>query len=249
MATRLPSTSGALEQIVERRGARHLVVEAARHVAHAPHLAHAGAVDAQRVIAAPREFEAAEEDAHLLGVVHAVDHDHGRLGAVAGRLHEQRRQRGAFVRHLDELDVRLAQPDALVPDFIGEGALRLFLRAGHDEALGVVVIDAGAQVIVAGGDLVILGERVVAALLDLIAERAPFLEPGLAAVRFVPARAQFLAGAIDLFERDHAVRRHALEDQDRVRPEKIIAEVIDPRSTTHRLLLCAGGRDGFDRRI
>ena len=77
----------ALEQIVERSGARHLVVEAARHVAHAPHLAHAGPVNAKRVIAAAREFEAAEKDAHLLGVVHAVDHDHGRLGALAGRLH------------------------------------------------------------------------------------------------------------------------------------------------------------------
>ena len=43
-------------------------------------------------------------------------------GAVARRLHEQRRQRGALVRHLDELDVRMAQPDALVPDFIGDAA-------------------------------------------------------------------------------------------------------------------------------
>ena len=87
-----------------------------------------------------------------------------------------------------------------MPDFIGEGALRLFLRAGRDEALGVVVIDAGAQVVIAGGDLVILGERGVAALLDLIAQRAPFLEPGPAAIR-----ARSSAGAISR-RRDRSLR-------------------------------------------
>ena len=144
------------------------------------------------LIAAAGEFEAAEEDAHLLGVVHAVEHDHGRRGPVAWRLHEQRGQGGALVGHLDELDVRMAQPDALVPDLVGVRALRLLLRARRDEALGVVVIDAGAQVIVAGGDLAALGQRLVAALLDLVAERAPFLEPGLAAVGLaLRARAAF----------------------------------------------------------
>ena len=187
----------------------------------------------KRVVSTAGKFEAAEEDAHLLGVIHAVDHDHGRLASRARRLHEQCRQRGAFVGHLDELDVRLAQPDALVPDLIGVRALRLLLRPGHDEALGIVVIDAGAQVIVAGGDLVALGERVVAALLDLVAERAPFLEPGLAAIRLVPARAQPLAGAIHLLERNHAIGRHALQNQGRVRPEKIIAEMVDPGPAAH----------------
>ena len=64
--------------------------------------------------AAAGELEPAEEDAHLLGVVHAVDDDDGRRRR-AGRLHEQRRQRGAFIGHLDELDIRMAPPDALVP--------------------------------------------------------------------------------------------------------------------------------------
>ena len=97
------------------------------------------------------------------------------------------------IGHFDELDVRMAQPDALVPDLVGVRALRLLLRARIDEALGVVVIDAGAQIIVAGGDLVAFGQRLVAALLDLIAECAPFLEPGLAAIGLVSTRAQLLA--------------------------------------------------------
>ena len=106
------------------------------------------------------------------------------------------------IGHLDELDIGMAQPDALVPDLVGVRALRLLLRARRDEALGVVVIDAGAQIIVAGGDLAALRQRRVALLLDLVAERAPFLEPGLAAVGLALARAQLLAGAVHLLERD-----------------------------------------------
>jgi hypothetical protein len=213
---------------IERRGAGHLVVIAARHVAHPPHFAHAGAVHAERVEPPPRELEAAKEDAHLLGVVHAVEHDDGRRRAGGLGLHQKRGQRGALVRHLDELDVRVAQANALVPDLVGVGALRLFLGAGRDEPLGVVVVDAGAEKIVAGGDLAVSGERLLAAPLDLIAECAPFLEPGFAAVRLALAGAEFLAGAIHFFQRDDAVGRHAFEDEGGVRPEKIIAEVIDP---------------------
>ena len=53
------------------------------------------------------------------------------------------------------------------------------------------MIDAGAEIIVAGGDLAALGQRLVAAPLDLLAERAPFLEPGLAAIGFALAGASF----------------------------------------------------------
>ena len=51
-------------------------------------------------------------------------------GPELWRLHEQRGQRGALVGHLDEFDVRVAQPDALVPDLVGVGALRLFSGPG-----------------------------------------------------------------------------------------------------------------------
>ncbi len=154
-------------------------------------------------------------------------------GPGSGGLHEQRGQGGAFVGHLDELDVRLAQLDARVPDLVGVRALRLLGRAGLDEALGVVVIDAGAQIIVAGGDLVAVRQRRVTALLDLVAKRAPLLEPCLAAVGFALPRAQLLAGAIHLLERHDAVGRHALEDEGRVRPQKVIAEVVDPGAARH----------------
>src|SRR5207344_2303878 len=133
---------------------------------HAPRLAHARSIEAQRIEAAARELEPAEEDAHLLRVVHAVDDDHrGRGTFRILRRHEEGRQRRAFIRYFDKLDLRIAQPDALVPHLVRVRALRLLLRAGLDEALGVVVIDAGAQVVVAGRGLVPLRERLVAALL------------------------------------------------------------------------------------
>ncbi len=164
------------QQIFERRRARHLVVVAARHVAHAAHLAHAGAVEAERVEAAARELEPAEEDAHLLGVVHAVDHDHRRARSRLARFHEQRRQGRALVGHFDELDVVMAQPDALVPHLVGVRALRLLLGPRLDEALGVIVVDACAQVVVARRDLVALGQGLVAAALDH-AHRARAIPP------------------------------------------------------------------------
>ena len=69
-----------------------------------------------------------------------------------------------------------------MPDFVSVGALCFLFRSRLDEAFGVVVINAGAQVIVAGSYLVALGQRIVPRFLDLIGERVPFLEPGLAAV-------------------------------------------------------------------
>src|SRR5436190_23008939 len=98
----------------------------------------------------------------------------------------------------------MAKPDALMPDLVGVGALRARLGAGRDEALGVVVIDAGAEIIVPGGDLAAFGRGFVAALLDLIAERAPLLEPGLAAIGLALAGAQLFAGAIHLLQRNDA---------------------------------------------
>ena len=111
---------------------------------------------------------------------------------------------------------------------VGMRALRLLLGPGLDEALGVVVVDAGAQIVVAGGDLVALGQRLVAAALDHVAERAPFLQPGLAAISLALSRAQLLAAAVDLAQRDDAIGRHALQDQRGVRPQKIVVEVVDP---------------------
>ena len=185
------------------------------------------------LVAAPREFEAAEEHAHLLRIVHAVEHDDRRLWAVTRRLHEQRGERGALIRHLDEFDVGMAQPDALVPDLVGVRALGFLLGARRDETLGVVMIDAGADIIVAGGHLAASGQRRVALFFDLVAERAPLFEPRLATIRLALPRAQLLAGAIHLLERYRAVGRHALEDEGRVRPQKVVAEMVDPGAAGH----------------
>src|SRR6185503_3562683 len=181
---------------VESRGAWYFVIVAARHVADPSRLAHAGAVQCEGVDAATCELPAREKDAHLLGIVHAVqDDDRRRRTAIRGRLHEQRRQRGSLVGHLDEFDRRFAQADAGVPAMIGFFGLRSLFRARRDEALGVVVIDAGAQIVVAGGDLVALGHRRVGAALELRAHRAPLFLPGL---RIALAPAQPLADAVDL---------------------------------------------------
>src|SRR5262249_19795744 len=129
---------------------------------------------------------------------------------------EQGRQGGPFIGHLEELDIRTTQADALVPYLVGARSLRLLFRPRHDEAFGVVVVDAGAQEVVAGGHLVALRERRIATFLDQIADRAPFLEPRLCAVRLALPRAQFFADPVYLLERDDTIRRHTLQDQGRV---------------------------------
>src|ERR1700693_1151431 len=110
----------------------------------------------------------------------------------------------------------MPSPDAGVIAAIGLAAPFALLIAGQDEALGVVIVIAGAQVIVAGGVLAALGVRRVGHLLDLRAERPPSLAPGL---RLMLPQPQALAGAIHLLERHHAVGRHALDDEGRIRPQ------------------------------
>ena len=217
----------ALRQPVIGRTARHLVVVAAVDAARPQTLALPRAVERERVHAAPREFEPGKEDAHLLAVVHAVDDHHGRGAARHRSLHEQGRQGGALVGHLDTLDIGITQPDAGV--IAAEGALAgsALLGAGPQKALGVVEIIAGAQIIVARRVLVagLLGLDRLA--LDERPHGAPFLEPR---VRLVLAKLQPLAHAVHLLQRHDAVGRHALDDESRVRPQKVVAEMVDPRA-------------------
>src|SRR5262245_21933987 len=117
-----------------------------------------------------------------------------------------------------------------MPAVIGFFGLRSLFRARRDETLGVVVIDAGAQIVVAGADLVPLGKRRIAAALELRAHRAPLLVPGL---RIVLAHPEPLTNTVDLFERDDAIRRHALQNQRCIGPKKVFFEMIDPWSTGH----------------
>ena len=225
MATRLGIHLGAARHVIERGGARNLVIVAAVDAAHAQTFALAGPVHGERMEAPAGEFEPGEKDAHLLGVVHAIDDHHGRGRALNRRLHEQCRQRGARIRHLDELDVGMAQPDAGVVAAIGLASPFALLLARQDEALGIVVVIAGAQVTVAGGVLAAGRGGSVGRPLHLRAERAPFLLPRL---RLVLAQPQPLAGAIHLLQRHHAIGGHALDDEGGVRPQEIVAEVVDP---------------------
>ena len=117
-----------------------------------------------------------------------------------------------------------------MPAMVGFFALRPFFRARRDEALGVIVINAGAQIVIAGGDLAALGQRRIGAALELRTHRAPFFAPGL---RIALPHPKTLTDAVDLVERDHTIGRHALQDQGCIRPEKVIAEMIDPWSTGH----------------
>src|SRR5262249_16907547 len=117
-----------------------------------------------------------------------------------------------------------------MPTMIGFCALRSLFRARRDETLGVVVIDAGAQIVVAGADLVALGQRRIGAALELRTHRAPLFLPGL---RIALPRPQPLTDAVDLLERDHTIGRHALQDQRCIGPKKVVAEMIDPWSTSH----------------
>src|SRR6266568_4716914 len=85
--------------------ARRLVIVARVDSAKPQRLALPRPVDRERIHPAPRELEAREEHAHLLAVVHAVEEHHRRRAVLDVGLHEIRRQRLAFVGHLDELDV------------------------------------------------------------------------------------------------------------------------------------------------
>src|SRR5438105_14791195 len=126
----------------------------------------------------------------------------------------------------------MPQANPRVPAAIGLLRPALLLRPGRNEALGVVVIMTGAKVVIAGAVLMAFRRGFLGAPLDEVAEGAPLLRPG---VRLVLARAQPLADAVDFLERHHAVRPHALDDERGVRPEKVVAEVIDPRTARRHL--------------
>ena len=212
--------------------ARHLVVVAAWHVTDPSRLAHAGTVQCEGVNAATRELSARKKDAHLLSIVHAVYDDDRRRGkAIRGRLHEQRWQRGCLIGHLDEFDRRFTQADAGMPAMIRFSGLRSLFRARRDETLGVVVINAGAQIVVAGADLVALRQRRIGAALELRAHRAPL---------FSARPSDSFLGAPSVSHRRGrsprarpAIRRHALQDQRCIGPKKVIAEIGRSWSTGH----------------
>src|SRR5258708_19313366 len=93
-----------------------------------------GPVDGERIPAARGELEPREQDAHLLAVVHAVEYDHrGRASGRARGFHEERGQRGIFVRNFDALDVRVAPLEPRMLAFKGLAPALSFLLAPDAE--------------------------------------------------------------------------------------------------------------------
>src|SRR5260221_514876 len=185
-----------------------------------------GAVDGERIPAALGDLVTSEQDAHLLAVVHGVEYD--LRGGASGRewgFHEERGQRGIFVRNFDALDVRVAPLEPRMVALKGLAADLAFLLARDDEALPREVVHAGAQVAVARAERSPLGGGRVGRTLEPSRHRAPLLAPGvgLALAGFQP-----FADFVDLAERDRAVGRHPLRDEGRVRPGEIAGELLDP---------------------
>src|SRR5690606_1066900 len=130
----------ALLQVVERRGARHLVVRAAGDAVHAQALPLPRAVDREDVHAAARELETGEDDVHLLAVVHAIEDDERRrLAARALGGQPAGAQRALFIGHVDAADLRIAPLEAGAPAAQGLAVDGHLLLAGLHEALGLVV--------------------------------------------------------------------------------------------------------------
>src|SRR5260370_29592306 len=119
----------------------------------------------------------------------------------------------------------MAQPDAGMVATAGLAPPFALSSARQDGALGVVVVIAGAQIVVAGGVLAATAGRFVGPALDFPRERAPFFPPGL---RLVLPQPQPLAGTIHLLQRNHARGCPALDDEGCVRPQEGVAEVADP---------------------
>ena len=217
--------------IVVGRGTRHLIVVPAVDVAQALGLALAGAVDRERVDAALGEFDAGEDDAHLLAIVHAVEQDDG--GRAAGhswRLHEIGGERCALVRHVDELHVGMEPLDRGVIAAQRLAIHRHLLGTGRDEALGAVVVVAGAHVVIAGGDLPAFRRRRVGDLGDAIGHCRPFLLPRAIGIGLVLARLEPLPDPIDLVHGGCGPRRHALDDLHGVAPAQVAGEMHGPGS-------------------
>ncbi len=131
---------GPARDVIVGRGRRNFVIVAARDILQTQRFALPRAVDRERVDAAVREFDAAEQYRQFLRAVEPVEKTHGRRLARNRRLHEPCRQRRAFVFDFDALDVRIAHLDA-APETAQATLIELrFLRAGPDEAFADEIV-------------------------------------------------------------------------------------------------------------
>ena len=224
----------ARRDVIIGRGAGDLIVGPAVNFAQPQRLALPRPVDGECMDAALGELEAGEDDAHLLAVVHAIEQHHRRRPAGdARRLHEVGRERSAFVRHVDPLDLRMEAGEGRVPAaqrLMVHGELLLRRR---DEALAGIIVIAGAHVVVAGGEGKAFGRRRVGALRHAVGHGGPFLPPRAIRVALAGARRKPRADPVDLLHRDRAIGRHSLDDLHRIGPPQIAGEMLDPGSASH----------------
>src|SRR5262249_10855589 len=123
-------------------------------------------------------------------------------------MHEQCREPGAVVGHLDWFDARMADDGGgVLEDFHRRGVDgHAALRARLDETLPGLVIARRAHVAGCRGEPVPSALLVAAARRDLVAHAGPFLEPGGVVAEVIFERA---SNAIDLVNLDTGPRRRA----------------------------------------
>jgi hypothetical protein len=188
-------------------------------------------IDGERVDPALGEIETREDDAHFLGVVHAVEQHDSRAPAAARALHEIGGQARVLVGNLDALDPGM---QALHGRVVGPQRLvihRQLFRPGRDKALGAVVIVARAHVVVAGGDMVLLRRGGVGDGDDPIRHRGPFLAPDAIEIGFPGACLEPPADPIDLVHRNRTVGRHPFDDLHGVAPAQVAGKMHGPSTS------------------
>src|SRR5215471_20286373 len=123
-------------------------------------------------------------------------------------MHEQRRQTGAVVGHLDRFDARVADDGSSVLENLHRGGVdgHAALRARLDETLAGLVVARRAHEAGCCGELVLFALLVAAARRDLVAHAGPLFEPGSVVAEVIFERA---SDAIDLVNLDTGPGRGA----------------------------------------
>src|SRR5262249_23292408 len=171
-------------EILVRGGSIALGLGDERQVAEAHALAVAGTVDDKASDAARSEVGDTVAVLQLLGDVEAVEEHHARRrfrsDSVGLGMHEQRRQAGAVVGHLDWLDAWMAAEGRGVPDGVYRRGVdgNAALRARMDETLAGLVIACRAHEAGCRGEPMPFALLVAAACRDLVAHAGPLFEPG-----------------------------------------------------------------------
>ena len=216
---------GPARYIIVRGRGRHFIIVAARNILQAQRFTLPRAVDRQRVDAAVREFHAAEQHRQFLSAVEPVEKTYRRRLARDRRLHEPRRQCGAFVFHFDALNVWIthldAAPEAAQAALVQPG----FLRTGPDKTLPYEIIGGRTQIMRRRGEMMVFGGGVIAHPFDALGFSFPFDAP-----RFVVADLvlEALADAIDFADGTAAPARHLDRNHHALRPHEILGKILKP---------------------